>query len=75
MSSSNENFRRSRAFSYLAGGLTALVLTDRRARAMSAVEGRPDPPTPWRSLGLAVMVLGIVVFSGTEPRPFVYFQF
>lgn len=58
-----------------AGGLIALVLTDRRARTMAEVEGRPDPPTPWRSVGLAVMVLGIVVFSGTEPAPFVYFQF
>ena len=53
----------------------ALVLLDQRERVMYRVEGTWDPPTWRRMAGFAVMVVGVVVYSGASSQPFVYFQF
>lgn len=56
-------------------GALALVVLDQRERAMYRTEGIWDPPTRLRAAGFALMVVAVVVYSGTAPQPFVYFQF
>jgi D-alanyl-lipoteichoic acid acyltransferase DltB (MBOAT superfamily) len=58
-----------------AGGVLALVLTDRRELVRDGRVGTWDPPTTVRLLGFGVMLVLIVVFSGAVTRPFFYLRF
>ena len=62
-------------FVFLVYGVLALLLFDRRELRVLALEGRPDPPGNVRIAAFALMVAGIVVFSGQASVPFLYFRF
>ncbi|OWY60091.1 hypothetical protein B7486_71070 [cyanobacterium TDX16] len=63
------------AIVYLLASLIGLVLLDRREFVRVSREGSPDPATNARLIGFAMLIVGIVVFSGSPTRAFLYFQF
>jgi D-alanyl-lipoteichoic acid acyltransferase DltB (MBOAT superfamily) len=56
-------------------GVLALVLLDRRERVAYRLEGTWDPPGTARILAVGVMVVAVVLFSGSPVQPFIYLQF
>ncbi len=53
----------------------SLLALDGRERRREAKAGRPDPVTPRRAVFFAIAVVGIVIFSGAQAQPFLYFAF
>ena len=56
-------------------GILAVILIDRRQVQMEEREGHPDPITLGRAIGFGGIVAALVVFSGTAPQRFLYFNF
>ena len=55
--------------------IVALIFVDGRERRREARAGSPDPVTPLRAAFLGIAVVAIIVFSGSEAQPFLYFAF
>lgn len=60
---------------YAVYAVVVLLVTDQYERHRAKVSGKFDPITWRRSFAYGAMVVALVVFSGSAPQPFVYFQF
>jgi len=60
---------------YAVYAIVVLLVTDQYERHRAKVSGTFDTITWRRSFAYGAMVVALLVFSGSAPQPFVYFQF